>query len=59
MAAEGVHMRRALALAARAGGGTYPNPMVGAVVVRAGKVGGEGFHRRGGGAAGRGGRTPR
>lgn len=49
MEADGTHMRRALLLAARAGSGTYPNPMVGAVVVRAGKVVGEGFHRRAGG----------
>jgi diaminohydroxyphosphoribosylaminopyrimidine deaminase/5-amino-6-(5-phosphoribosylamino)uracil reductase len=38
-------MRRALALARRAEGRTSPNPLVGAVVVRAGKVVGEGFHQ--------------
>lgn len=38
-------MRRALRLAARGYGQTSPNPMVGAVVVRRGKVVGEGFHR--------------
>ncbi len=41
-------MRMALRLAARARGGTYPNPMVGAVVVRSGRVVGRGFHRRAG-----------
>jgi diaminohydroxyphosphoribosylaminopyrimidine deaminase/5-amino-6-(5-phosphoribosylamino)uracil reductase len=39
-----VFMRRALELAARAVR-TYPNPKVGAVVVRNGNVIGEGFHR--------------
>ena len=39
-------MRRALALARRGRGSTRPNPMVGAVVVRNGRVLGEGFHRR-------------
>lgn len=43
-----VHMQRALELAARARGRTHPNPMVGAVVVRAGRVVGEGYHRRAG-----------
>jgi diaminohydroxyphosphoribosylaminopyrimidine deaminase/5-amino-6-(5-phosphoribosylamino)uracil reductase len=38
-------MRRALDLAARGRGTTSPNPMVGAVLVRAGEVVGEGFHR--------------
>lgn len=42
-------MRMALRLAARARAGTYPNPMVGAVVVRFGRVVGQGFHRRAGG----------
>jgi diaminohydroxyphosphoribosylaminopyrimidine deaminase/5-amino-6-(5-phosphoribosylamino)uracil reductase len=42
-------MRRALALAARAAGETNPNPMVGCVVVKAGRIVGEGFHRRAGG----------
>lgn len=41
-------MRRALALAARGYGGTSPNPMVGAVLVRAGKIVGEGYHQRAG-----------
>jgi len=42
-------MRRALALAARGLGETNPNPAVGCVVVKAGRVVGEGFHARAGG----------
>jgi diaminohydroxyphosphoribosylaminopyrimidine deaminase/5-amino-6-(5-phosphoribosylamino)uracil reductase len=42
------YMRRALRLAARAQGLTSPNPMVGAVVVRGGRVVGEGYHHRAG-----------
>lgn len=38
-------MWRALALAALADGWTHPNPMVGAVVVRSGRIVGEGYHR--------------
>jgi diaminohydroxyphosphoribosylaminopyrimidine deaminase/5-amino-6-(5-phosphoribosylamino)uracil reductase len=41
-------MRRALELARRAEGRTSPNPLVGAVIVRDGRVLGEGFHRRAG-----------
>ncbi len=41
-------MRRALALARRGLGRTSPNPAVGAVVVRAGKVVGEGWHHQAG-----------
>jgi len=41
-------MRRALALAAQGRGRTSPNPMVGCVVVRDGKVLGEGFHEKAG-----------
>lgn len=41
-------MRRALALARRGIGKTSPNPCVGAVVVRGGKIVGEGWHRRAG-----------
>lgn len=44
------HMRRALALARRGWGQTAPNPMVGAVVVRGGRIIGEGLHARFGGA---------
>ncbi len=42
-------MRRALALAARGRGSVEPNPMVGCVIVRGGRVVGEGWHRRFGG----------
>jgi diaminohydroxyphosphoribosylaminopyrimidine deaminase/5-amino-6-(5-phosphoribosylamino)uracil reductase len=41
-------MRRALALAERARGQTNPNPIVGAVIARAGKIVGEGYHKRAG-----------
>jgi diaminohydroxyphosphoribosylaminopyrimidine deaminase / 5-amino-6-(5-phosphoribosylamino)uracil reductase len=43
------HIRRALELARKGWGQTAPNPMVGAVVVRGGRVVGEGFHARFGG----------
>ena len=39
------HMRRALDLAVRGRGWTRPNPLVGAVIVRDGKVIGEGWHK--------------
>jgi diaminohydroxyphosphoribosylaminopyrimidine deaminase/5-amino-6-(5-phosphoribosylamino)uracil reductase len=42
-------MRRALALARRGLGKTSPNPCVGAVLVRNGKIIGEGWHKRAGG----------
>ncbi len=45
---EGVFMRRALMLAAKARGNTSPNPMVGAVFVKNGKILAEGFHARAG-----------
>ena len=41
-------LRRALELAALGGGLTLPNPRVGAVLVRGGRIIGEGFHRRAG-----------
>jgi len=44
-AIDAVHMRRAIALAERGRGRTSPNPVVGAVVVRDGRVVGEGWHR--------------
>jgi diaminohydroxyphosphoribosylaminopyrimidine deaminase/5-amino-6-(5-phosphoribosylamino)uracil reductase len=47
---DDVWMARALALARRGLGRTHPNPAVGAVFVRGGRVVGEGFHRRAGGA---------
>jgi diaminohydroxyphosphoribosylaminopyrimidine deaminase/5-amino-6-(5-phosphoribosylamino)uracil reductase len=43
-------MRRALLLARRGWGQTAPNPMVGAVIVKAGRVVGEGWHAVYGGA---------
>ena len=39
-------LERALELAERGRGTTYPNPVVGAVVVRDGEVVGEGWHER-------------
>ena len=42
-------MRRALTLARRGLGKTSPNPCVGAVLVRNGKIIGEGWHKRAGG----------
>jgi diaminohydroxyphosphoribosylaminopyrimidine deaminase/5-amino-6-(5-phosphoribosylamino)uracil reductase len=47
-AADERFMRRALALAERGRGTTHPNPVVGAVVVRGGRIIGEGFHKRAG-----------
>ena len=44
VAADAVFMERALELAARGVALTSPNPMVGAVLVREGKIIGEGFH---------------
>jgi diaminohydroxyphosphoribosylaminopyrimidine deaminase/5-amino-6-(5-phosphoribosylamino)uracil reductase len=41
-------MARALALAARGLGRTFPNPPVGALFVRGGRIVGEGFHHRAG-----------
>jgi diaminohydroxyphosphoribosylaminopyrimidine deaminase/5-amino-6-(5-phosphoribosylamino)uracil reductase len=42
------YMRRALTLARRGLGNTSPNPAVGAVVVKGGRIVGEGYHRRAG-----------
>jgi diaminohydroxyphosphoribosylaminopyrimidine deaminase / 5-amino-6-(5-phosphoribosylamino)uracil reductase len=41
-------MRRCLELASKAEGLTYPNPMVGSVIVNEGKILGEGYHLRSG-----------
>jgi diaminohydroxyphosphoribosylaminopyrimidine deaminase/5-amino-6-(5-phosphoribosylamino)uracil reductase len=48
-AADRRWMRRALVLAARGLGRTQPNPCVGAVLVRSGRVLGEGSHQKAGG----------
>jgi diaminohydroxyphosphoribosylaminopyrimidine deaminase/5-amino-6-(5-phosphoribosylamino)uracil reductase len=45
---ENKFMRRCLELAAKAEGLTYPNPMVGAVVVCNGRIIGEGYHLKAG-----------
>src|SRR5262249_24515464 len=42
---ESAFMRRALRLAERGGGRVSPNPLVGALVVRGGRVIGEGWHK--------------
>jgi len=48
MDADAKYLRRALELAARGRGRTSPNPMVGCVIVRGGRVLGEGFHAKAG-----------
>jgi diaminohydroxyphosphoribosylaminopyrimidine deaminase/5-amino-6-(5-phosphoribosylamino)uracil reductase len=45
---DATYMKLALSLAARGAGWVSPNPMVGAVVVRGGKLVGRGYHRRAG-----------
>jgi diaminohydroxyphosphoribosylaminopyrimidine deaminase / 5-amino-6-(5-phosphoribosylamino)uracil reductase len=45
---EATFMRLVLRLARRGGGMTSPNPMVGAVLVKGGKIIGRGWHRRAG-----------
>ncbi|MDD5130822.1 MAG: bifunctional diaminohydroxyphosphoribosylaminopyrimidine deaminase/5-amino-6-(5-phosphoribosylamino)uracil reductase RibD [Candidatus Omnitrophica bacterium] len=47
-AADEYYMKLALALALKAKGKTSPNPLVGALVVKAGKIIGRGFHARAG-----------
>jgi diaminohydroxyphosphoribosylaminopyrimidine deaminase / 5-amino-6-(5-phosphoribosylamino)uracil reductase len=42
-------MQRCLELASKAEGMTYPNPMVGAVIVHEGEIIGEGYHMKAGG----------
>ena len=42
------YMLRALELAQRAEGYTYPNPLVGCVIVHQGRIIGEGYHRKAG-----------
>jgi diaminohydroxyphosphoribosylaminopyrimidine deaminase/5-amino-6-(5-phosphoribosylamino)uracil reductase len=46
---DDLHLRRALELARRGRGAVSPNPLVGAVVARGGRVIGEGFHAELGG----------
>src|SRR3989338_7061658 len=48
MEAHARYMSQALALARKALGRTSPNPMVGAVIVKDGRVVGRGYHRRAG-----------
>ncbi|MBI4566310.1 MAG: bifunctional diaminohydroxyphosphoribosylaminopyrimidine deaminase/5-amino-6-(5-phosphoribosylamino)uracil reductase RibD [Planctomycetes bacterium] len=48
-AADERHMRRCLDLASQGVGGVEPNPLVGAVVVRNGRIVAEGWHRHFGG----------
>ena len=49
MAAAHRHfMLRAIELALKARGKTYPNPLVGALVVKNGKIVGEGYHKKAG-----------
>jgi len=43
-------MRRCLELASGGEGFTYPNPMVGSVIVCDGRIIGEGYHQKAGGA---------
>ncbi len=43
------HLTRAIELAARGGGAVSPNPQVGAVIVKDGRILGEGWHRQIGG----------
>ncbi|KAG8073177.1 hypothetical protein GUJ93_ZPchr0006g43195 [Zizania palustris] len=45
---DGLYMRRCVELARKAAGHTSPNPMVGCVIVRDGRVVGEGFHPKAG-----------
>ena len=46
---DSVFMRRAISLAVRGVGHTRPNPAVGAVVVKGGRIIGEGWHKKAGG----------
>ena len=43
-----IYMQRALQLAGKALGNTYPNPLVGSVIVSDGKIIGEGWHHKAG-----------
>jgi diaminohydroxyphosphoribosylaminopyrimidine deaminase/5-amino-6-(5-phosphoribosylamino)uracil reductase len=46
---DNIFMKRCLELASKAEGLTYPNPMVGSVIVHDGMIVGEGFHLKAGG----------
>jgi diaminohydroxyphosphoribosylaminopyrimidine deaminase/5-amino-6-(5-phosphoribosylamino)uracil reductase len=46
---DNIYMQRCLDLARQAEGKTYPNPMVGSVIVHQGRIIGEGYHRKAGG----------
>ena len=48
MKEEEIYIHRCLQLAKKALGNTYPNPMVGAVIVHNGKIIGEGYHQKAG-----------
>src|SRR5688572_25545946 len=48
MLSDEKYMKRCLELAVLGKGHTYPNPMVGAVLVNSGKIIGEGWHRAAG-----------
>ena len=39
-------MNRAISLAKKAREGTWPNPMVGSLVVKSGQIVGEGYHKK-------------
>lgn len=43
---DSFYIRRCIELAKKAKGNTYPNPMVGAVIVHDGKIIGEGYHQK-------------
>jgi diaminohydroxyphosphoribosylaminopyrimidine deaminase/5-amino-6-(5-phosphoribosylamino)uracil reductase len=45
---DNLFMKKALQLAARGNGETSPNPMVGAVIVKGGKIIAQGYHKRAG-----------
>lgn len=45
---DSYYMNRAMELAARGSGSTSPNPLVGAVIVKEGKIIGEGWHEKAG-----------
>ncbi|HXE52683.1 MAG TPA: hypothetical protein VN541_06685, partial [Tepidisphaeraceae bacterium] len=47
--ADQAHMRQAMSLAAHGRGAVEPNPIVGCVIVKEGRVIGQGYHQRFGG----------